>query len=243
VAEFQGEFQLGVRSDLFKRIISEGAYERDLARVCLSHLEKDQDVIDVGANIGFYTVLFAKNIGHRRVLSVEPTDEALRRLRNNIERNGISDKVVIFEGIAWDQEGAAEIKVVPNREEYSSIGEMRHPAVEGQEYSIKTVRGATLDYLVEHHSLNPGFIKIDVEGAEHRVLKGARNVLKKYKPIILSELADPLLRKNGSSSKAVLAELERNGYRVVDPIEPTVPPGCKEYSDILCIPSAPVGSL
>lgn len=236
VDEFQGVFQIGARSDVFRRLITEGIYEPELVELCLSYMDRDRDVVDIGANIGFFTVLFSKGLRRGRVLAVEPTSSALSRLRNNIERNEVHDSVVIYEGVVTDSEGNRDIKIVSGKEEYSSVGEMSHPSIIGEEYIINTVPSSTLDKLVSQYSLNPGLIKIDVEGMEHLVLKGADSVLNNNRPIIISELSNSLLRKNGSSSRSVVAQLEQHGYKVIDPMDPSVTPGYKEYGDILCLP-------
>ena len=77
VKEFQGIFTIGYRSHLFKRLIFEKCYEPQLANLCLRFLDSDRDVIDIGANVGFFTVLFAKNLNEKKVLSIEPMENAL----------------------------------------------------------------------------------------------------------------------------------------------------------------------
>ncbi len=92
VDEFQGFFEIGVHSDLFKRIIAYKRYEPKIAQYCLKYLNKNRDAIDIGANIGFYTILFAKNLNRRRVLSIEPTTNALQKLYKNIVLNRVEKK-------------------------------------------------------------------------------------------------------------------------------------------------------
>ena len=84
VDEFQGLFEIGVHSDLFKRIIACKRYEPKIAKYCLKYLYKNRDAIDIGANVGFYTVLLVKNISKRSVLSIEPAANTLQRLYKNL---------------------------------------------------------------------------------------------------------------------------------------------------------------
>ena len=76
--------------------------------------------------------------------------------------------------------------------------------------------GDTINNLVASYKLNPGIIVIDVEGAEMKVLKGSSAVLMRYKPIIILELVDNLLKNQESSSREVLGFLEELGYVVYD---------------------------
>ena len=95
IKEFEGKFSIDYRSDLFERIVIDGHYEPDLVRFCKKYLVGRRDVLDIGANIGFYTVMFAKNLHGRRVVAVEPTQNALKRLRTNITLNHVEDRVVV----------------------------------------------------------------------------------------------------------------------------------------------------
>ncbi len=235
--EFKGRFYIGVESDLFRRLAKDGDYESKLVGVCERYLIRNRDVLDIGANIGFYTVLFGKLINdNRKVLSVEPTPNALKRLYKNITENGITKKAGVYEGVVSDFVGDIEINTIEGREEYSSIGAMVHPSVSNEVVIKIKVGSSTVDRLVEMRKLDPGFIKIDVEGAEYAVLKGMKGVLLKNKPIILSELSNPLLKKNGTSSQEVIGFIEGFGYKIIDPKYPDMKPGDREYGDILCIP-------
>src|SRR3546814_14950690 len=103
-------------------------------------------------------------------------------------------------------------------EEYSSIGAL-HPAARAENgVQEHTVASDRLDDLVIRHDLKPGLIKVDVEGAEGLVFRGAMETLNKFRPVILSELSDPLLRELGTSALEVVRMLENAGYRVVDPM-------------------------
>lgn len=236
VKEFNGKFYVDITGDLFFRLVTEKEYEPKLVKLCLKYIDKDKDIIDIGANIGFFTVLFANTVKKGKVLSVEPTKKALSRLNKNIELNNVKDKVDIFEGVASNNNENIEIKIIEGKEEYSSIGNITHPSVVNQQWKTEKVKSIRLDELVHEKSLNPGFIKIDVEGAEHLVFQGAQKVLKTHRPIILSELNDYLLKKNGSSSKAVIDFITSCDYDIYDPINPSINPGQMDFGDIVCFP-------
>jgi FkbM family methyltransferase len=236
VDEFNGIFAIDPNSNIFSRVILLKCYEPQLVKFCMRYLDTNRDVIDVGANIGFYTVMFAKNIAQKKVLSIEPTRNAIQRLRRNIELNGVIDKVDVFEGVASNRNGIVEIKTIKGKEEYSSLGEMNHPNIANNKWTSEEVMSATLDELIEKKSIDPGFLKVDVEGAEHLVFEGAKKVLGEKRPIILSELSDFLLRGNGSSAIEVINFIKEYEYDLFDTNNPSIQPGSKDSGDILCFP-------
>lgn len=237
IDQFEGSFGLDVRSDLFARQILDENYESELIPYCRQFVDPARDVIDVGANVGFYSVFFAKLIqSQQRVLSVEPTVNTLRRLYRNLQHNGVRDKVVVYEGVVSNFQGTMQINVIDGKEEYSTVGNLKHPSVKGMTYLTHEVKSATLDALVAQHSLDPGFIKIDVEGAEERVIEGCKKTMEIHRPVILSELSDSLLKANGASAQKVIRLIQQYDYVVVDPCFPACVPGAREQGDILCIP-------
>jgi FkbM family methyltransferase len=237
VAEFNGHFRMDVRSDIFRRTIQHKCYEPELASLSIKYMNPARDIIDVGANIGLYTVLFAKRINNdRKVLAVEPTANALNRLLANIELNGVAERVKVFEGVVSDRHGTLEIKTVRGKEEYSSLGAMTHPAIASCEYVTEKVKSMTLDELVEMNSLDPGFLKVDAEGCEHLIFQGAGKLLEVNRPIILSEVSDLLLRNNGSSAQDLIKLIKSYDYDVVDPLNKSARINEIHLEEILCFP-------
>jgi len=234
--DLKGIFTVDPRSDLFSRVMIGGNYEPKLIQMITRYIDKKRDVIDVGANVGFYTIFLAKTVEKGRILAVEPTSNALKRLRRNIEMNDVGNKVEIFEGVASKIIGLTKINTIIGKEEYSSLGKMKHSSIDGEKSALVEVMSTTLDALVEEKSLDPGFLKVDVEGAEHLVFQGAQRILSENRPVILSELSDALLKENGASAKEVIDMIKKHDYDVIDPITPASIPGSKLYGDILCFP-------
>lgn len=233
---FRGCFAMPASSSLFRQILIRGEFERAIAEAYLERMDRTRDALDIGANIGLHTVLLARALTGGRVLAVEPAAGPLRCLRRNLRMNDVENKVVVFEGVASDKLGHIQLKTIAGREEFSTMGVLDHPMVRGERYDSVTVAATTIDELVERYGLKPGFLKIDVEGCEHLVLDGARRTLQTYRPLVISEMSDPLLRRNGSSAHALVGKLRRLDYEVLDLQHPGIRPGSREFSDVVCIP-------
>lgn len=242
VPEFEGKFIICPRSDIFFRILSTKVYEPELVKLSLRFLDRKKDVIDVGANIGFYSVLFAKNLSSdNRVIAIEPTKEGIKRLRHNLLLNEVNQTVEVFEGAASDNNMDALIETIEGKEEYSSLGDIKYPGLENERAIKDKVKCITLDSLVKEKQLSPGFLKIDVEGSEYLVMQGARNTLSTFRPVILSEVCEEYLQKSGTSVKAVIQLIQSCKYDVFDVNNPLSPISRKtaKYpvsTNILCIP-------
>lgn len=244
VAEFRGTFQLDARSHLFQRIVLEGQYEPEIAALCTRFVDPDRDAIDVGANAGFFSVLIAQQLNGKRVLAIEPSDAMALRLRSNLRRNGVAEQVEIFEGAASYQTGMVELTGVEGNEEYGTIGLLAHPAVPSEaDRQVRTVSTRSLDGLVAEHDLSPGFIKVDVEGAEHLVFAGATETLATHRPVVLTEINDQLLRLNGSSACDLIDMFRGAQYRVLNPYQDLSPADLGDLEtagvleEILCVPN------
>ncbi|MBU1325371.1 MAG: FkbM family methyltransferase [Alphaproteobacteria bacterium] len=236
VPEHFGEFALSPKSHLARRILRHGVFEPEIAELYYKRIVPDRDVIDVGANVGFFTVGGAKHLKTGRVLAVEPTPGAFARLLRNVNHNDVANKVILHNGLLSSAPGEHEFHSIEGMEEYSSMGRLTHPSTTGTDSRSVKVQAVRLDDLVEMHGLRPALIKVDVEGAEHLVFSGAVETLKKHRPCVISELSDPLLRNLGGTAEEVVSFFEGLGYRVTDPANPKARPGQRSFGDILCVP-------
>jgi FkbM family methyltransferase len=237
VPEFDGTFTLSPKSALFQRLMIYGAYEPAVSNMFLEHVDPNRDVIDVGANVGFFTVGAACRLQKGRVLAIEPTAGAFNRLVSNVRDNGVANRVVMEKVLIADTPGIGSVNVVDGKEEYSSLGRLVHPgAATANGVKEEQVPIVTLDFLVAKHQLAPSLIKIDVEGAEHKVLRGAVETLRRLRPYVMAECSDIMLAQQGSSSIEIRKLLASLGYRIVNPEAPGTPFGKTIAGDIFCVP-------
>ena len=212
-----GKYVIDVRSHLLSRILMTKDYEPEIVDLILKNIDRSKDAINIGANIGLFTNFIANEIdSDSKVLAIEPTPIAFKLLETNVLLNDNTAKVITYNGIATDRQGAYQINIIPGKEEYSSLGDMAHASIKNLTSIIQDVEGETIDNLVDRYNLNPGIMVIDVEGAEDLVIQGALNTIQKFHPVIISELDDVLLKKLNSNSNKVICFLESLGYEVKD---------------------------
>ena len=184
---------------LYKRF-SEARY----VELLHGHVGPGTTVVDVGANIGFFTRYFAAWAGPAgRVIAIEPEVANFERLQSMLRSKGLSRTVVAVHAAAAEHAGQVALTI-----------DRYHPA--GHYLSSEGVptRAVTVDDLVRQHADGPvSFIKIDVQGAELRVLQGATHTLAASRPALLVELDDPALRQQQASIEAVVEFLASYGYR------------------------------
>ena len=122
IPDFLGSYEIDFRSHILKRILRFKQYEPDLIKLIFTYIDPKKDVVDIGSNIGLYTVLFSKTISNdKKVLSIEPTPLALKYLYRNIERNKVEDSVIVFEGIVSDSKGKYHINVIEGMEMFRNV--------------------------------------------------------------------------------------------------------------------------
>ena len=179
--------------------------------VVRSVLRPGMTVIDVGANRGWYTLLFSKLVGPAgRVIAFEPVPEMFQVLIQNMGLNTFTKNVQAHQAAASNEVGLARICINSKEPEISRLAsESQEPQT--NETDVDTI---SLDALVDLEQLETvDLVKVDVEGAELKVLAGAHDLLKKWSPILLIEAIDRNLRRYGGSSREVYSTLQRFGYR------------------------------
>jgi len=142
-------------------------------------------VFDVGANIGFFALLAARLAGPGgRVVAFEPVPEVAGYARAAARSNALDDRVEIRTQAVGEHSGTAALHVVsePSWSHLASRG--RHPDT----VATIDVEVVTLDGLLDAGEPAPGVIKLDVEGAEVEVLRGASRLLAEHRPALIVEL-------------------------------------------------------
>ena len=185
--------------DIYKRFI-----ESPYVVLLKPHIEPGTIAVDVGANVGFFTRYFAAWTGSAgRVLAIEPEARNFGRLSAMIRERRLEAIVEPVHAAAAERSGEVALTVDPD-----------HPGGHHLSPHGVATRAVTVDELVRRHrGQRVSLIKIDVQGAELRVLRGATWTLETFRPALLVELDDRALRAQGASVEAVLDFLVARGYQ------------------------------
>jgi len=168
-----------------------GTYESELQQTIINYVNQGMTVYDIGANIGYISLLFSKSVGAAgRVFSFEAFPENIDRLRENLRMNHFTSNVEIVPKAVVDTQREVKFMVGPS----GGMGKVEGSA--GRENVIYndaiSVSGISLDgFVYEHGNPAPDVLKMDIEGGEVFALPGMQRVIAQAKPIILLEVHGP----------------------------------------------------
>lgn len=170
-------------------------------------IKKDDVVFDIGANIGEFTFQCAKIVGRNGAIhSFEPNEKVFYKLKKNYEINPF--KNIYLNKVALGEKHEYAYLHVPYLRNYG--GATISPVATTHADKIAII---PLDYYIEHHAIKQvNVIKIDVEGYELKVLKGAQHTLRTYKPTLLLEFSDKLMQQHKDTPAALIQYLKSLGY-------------------------------
>jgi FkbM family methyltransferase len=199
------------RNDNLAETLLTGSFEAAELAFVEKLLQPGMIVLDIGAHQGLYTLLASKRVGPSgRVFSFEPSPRERRALRLNLALNFCRN--VSVQGLAvGNQETTADLFVVQGSQ--TGCNSLRPPDILGSTKPVR-VRVTSLDQWLPRNGISRvDFIKVDVEGAELEVLKGAVGLLQKRpRPVILAEVQDVRTGPWGYRAKDILTLLLAAGY-------------------------------
>jgi len=195
-------------------IARRGAFEREFQHVLLPWLRPGDNVVDAGANIGSHACPMAKRVApHGRVLAIEPVARLADRLEANCRLNGIDNVVVSRRAVS---SGSEERRLVVPPVDASNQGNASFHREASSTSDVVKVETTTIDALVaEHGFADLRLIKTDLEGEDFAALLGARETLKRWRPIVTFEYHRPLWAAAGHTLNLATNLLTGEmGYRV-----------------------------
>jgi FkbM family methyltransferase len=195
---------------LGRHLYKRGIYEAELSAFLGTHIsfEAGDVFLDVGANIGWHSLLLGSKHPKLQVYAFEPEPENIELLKHNIRINGLPNVEVIPKAASIG-EGEQEFYL------YADKNAGRHSLLPINKGKVITVPLTSLDHFISERGISPKkikLLKIDVEGYELNVLRGAGSLLGTV-PILLLEFSPEFMRKGGIDPYDLIRLLEAAKYR------------------------------
>lgn len=206
-----------VDGGIHPKFILEMTYEEEVGCEIRRHFKPSTLFIDIGANLGLHSINASKALEHGRVLAVEADKKTHDLLQRNVTTNGCGGRVTPVCRVLWS-------------EKTTLLWEDKH-AEHGHNHARKPdparsdrksfIQSTTLDELLNDLGAEDpvSVIKVDVEGAELEVLRGAVKTLRRYRPILIVEIEEALLARNQVFATDISEFLRLLGYGEGVPIK------------------------
>jgi FkbM family methyltransferase len=194
-------------------------YEPHIFRWIVDHLPPGGVLYDVGAHYGGLSLRVCRHVGPAgRVVAFEPSPVLLEMLRYHQRRNRMRQMTVVGSAVT-ETDGELRILHLLNgglsTRNSLTIGRPQLPFLESAERTVALVSTVRLDTYYEKYEVAPDVIKIDVEGAEGMVLRGAPAILRRSRPVLVVSM-HPYWLPDSESTEEILAFTFRHGYHVKD---------------------------
>ncbi len=196
-------------------IFEHGHIEPDVTAALLQHLHEGDVFFDVGAHVGYFTLLASRLVGASgQVVSFEPTPSSRSLLQRNV---GDRTNVRVEPAAVWSEETKLTFNDYSWR--FSALNSAFEPRSRPDEavpsphtYEVDAV---TLDGFVSRSGIEPDFVKIDAESAELEVLRGMERILSGVRPIVSVEVGDVEI-EGAADPVTTLRYLTERGYQPVE---------------------------
>lgn len=196
----------GIHKDLFLH----GIREPECTRIFKQELAEGMKVMDIGANIGYYTLIEAQIIGTSgKIYAIEPDPENFKLLKSNVEMNSYADRVQLYNMAVGDEAGGTFLEI----SDYSNARKIARSLNWTRHKYVKTEM-TTVDEFLRDKDVD--FIRMDVEAFEYYIIKGMARTLNKDKPLKLFIEVHPkaIRRFYGESVDAMLENLSLANFKL-----------------------------
>lgn len=187
-----------------------GQYEKKLSKLVEHYISKDSVIIDIGANKGWFTVLFGKLAEDGTVYAFEPVKSAFNELKRNIHLNDLKN-TQLYNMALSNYIGFGNMEIPFNHSPLAYL-------IEDTENCSYKTHVTTLDsFIQEMHIPKIDLIKIDAEGSEYNIILGAQKLLSSEQaPVLILEAYDKCLSRYGTNTSTLIEFLKSKNYCVFD---------------------------
>jgi FkbM family methyltransferase len=191
-------------------LLIHGIYEPLETELVKKEIKKGEVVLDIGANIGYYTLIFAKLVGEEgKVFAFEPDPTNFSLLKKNVELNGYKNVVLVQKAVS-NKTGKIRLYLSKDNRADHRI----YNSGDGRQ-SIES-EATRLDDYFKNYDGKIAFIKMDIQGAEGGALQGMFNLLKKNNVKIAMEFCPIGLKRFGMEPEECLKLLTESGFTLYE---------------------------
>lgn len=211
-----------------------GIYEPFETELVKKEIKKGDVVLDIGANIGYYTLIFAKLVGENgKVFAFEPDPTNFSLLKKNVEINGYGNRVVLVQKAVSNKTEKIKLYLCEDNKGDHRIYDSHDGR---QSIEIEAIR---LDDYFKNYNGTIDFIKMDIQGAEGWAIQGMHNLLKKNKTVkIVTEFWPIGLKGSGIDPDEyfkILIELGFKLYEINEQEKKIKPINIPKVTNLLCM--------
>jgi FkbM family methyltransferase len=183
-----------------------GVYENNEINSWRNKIKDSSVVLDIGGNIGIYTLTASAKAKRGKVICFEPEQDNISLLKKSIKENNMTN-ITLVEKCVGDVSGSAVLGI-------SKYNKGKHSLLQSEiGENIQNVQITTIDEEVEKLGLERvDYIKIDVEGWEAKVLKGMEKTINQFHPEILFEFAPQRIKESGMDPVEFIVDIRNKGY-------------------------------
>ena len=212
-SEYGTKFVAGPGSFWLNSIVrSRGVWEPVLSEFILRHVQEGDVCVDAGANIGYFSLLFAQRVGPSgKVIAIEAAPGIVRRLRANLALNGAAGIVEVVEAACTAEKGEITFYLHPHNDGWCRLSppaKGRYRLMMGKTWIPVTVAADTLTSIVGADAQRVSFIKVDIEGAETAIAPQIASGFSHPRLVVALEVVPPI--------EATLRPFREQGFYIYD---------------------------
>ncbi len=198
-----------IEDNNFTVLTHTGVYEKEAHNILKKLIKDKATILDIGANKGWYSVIFAKVANDGVVYAIEPTTSAFEELEENVKINNLTNVVTCK--VAFSNYSGKGRMTIPFDHSALAYLELQSNDENRNEVNVMTLD----DFVREKEISSVDLIKIDAEGSEYNIIMGAKELLTSHNaPIIFIEAFDNCLLRYGKNTGDLIRVLTQYGYYV-----------------------------
>ena len=181
-------------------------YEEDVSTILNKLLKKGMNVINIGASIGYFTLLAARQVGPKgKVFAFEPFPGSVKLLEKNVDANGYKNVETVQMAVS-NKTGSSSLFLKPDTTQHFVSNSK-------QDYKKIKIAVTTIDNYLKEKNLKMDFVIMDAEGHENYILDGMRKTIEKNPHLeIITEFNPYTLEIAGTTGKDFLNKIEKLGF-------------------------------